>query len=56
MDTFNLGGGGGGWGVGLLGLTFLIRQDISTPSVYGHSFSPPILRVQLYNMKQFEEW
>ena len=28
MDTFNLGeGGGGGWGVGLLGLTFLIRQD-----------------------------
>ena len=57
MDTFNLGGGGGGvGGVGLLGLTFLIRQDISTPSVYGHSFSPPILRVQLYNMKQFEEW
>ena len=48
--------GGVGVGVGLLGLTSLIRQDISTPFVYGHSFSSPILSVQLYiYMKQFEE-
>ena len=51
------GGGGGGGGVGLLGLTSLIRQDISTPFAYGHSFSSPILSVQLYiYTKQFEEW
>ena len=56
MHLILAGEGGVGVGVGLLGLTSLIRQDISTPFVYGHSFSPPILSVQLYiYMKQFEE-